>query len=98
MLPLRTVSSLIKYLLISPHLVHLLNFIATPHHYHTSAEAPFFPCTELKIALIKPIEGDSGLTIDTRYKDYVYAVYRLTLKMQKRIVMNLVGSQYSNWK
>jgi hypothetical protein len=75
-----------------------LNFIATAHHYHTSAEASFFHSTELKIALLAPIKGDSGLTIDTRYKDYVYPVYRLALKMQNKIVMNLVGSQYSNWK
>jgi hypothetical protein len=101
MLPLRTVSSSINYLMISCLLVqfslqyfsysvilitHMLMFLPSPAHW-------------LGKYLLNT--NQRRFWYENRLpkvKHYVYAVYRMTMKMQNRIVMNLVGSQYWNWK
>jgi hypothetical protein len=101
MLPSRIVSSSINYLMIS---CLLVQFSLQYFSYSVIL------ITHMLMFLHSPAHWVGKCLLDTnqrrfwyenrlpKVKHYVYAVYRMTMKMQNRIVMNLVGSQYSNWK
>jgi hypothetical protein len=101
MLPSRTVSSSIIYLMISCLLVqfclqyfsfivilitHMLMFLPSPAHW----VGQYLLSTNQR-----RFWYENRLP---KVKHYVCALYRMTMKMQNRIVMNPVGTQYSNWK
>jgi hypothetical protein len=101
MLPSRTVSSSINYLMIS---CLLVQFSLQYFSYSVIL------ITHMLMFLHSPAHWVGKYLLDTnqrrfwyenrllKVKHYVYAVYRMTMKMQNRIVMSLVCSQYSNWK